>query len=219
MTAACADESLSHQEKKMLKESTTDLSDKSSLTQENKLNQNNNIEKSNVSPVEEELNIKMSCSDICSWEDNDDETQSSIESLESPGLLSEGGNNTSSGYNSFSNEGKNKSKRDSDTSYSAASSSSDAGDLNISGLKNSIDEIIITNRESKKIIIMSEKKIIYDPDDGEKFHKAVRNGDVDGVVELIANGFIQDLNEPDWNVSGDPPLLVAATNHCLPVLR
>lgn len=50
------------------------------------------------------------------------------------------------------------------------------------------------------------------------FHEAVRAGDAKSVAAMIARGAVQDLDEPDWNVTGDPPLLVAATNHCLPVL-
>lgn len=55
--------------------------------------------------------------------------------------------------------------------------------------------------------------------DGESFYDAVRSGNAKRVSALIANGCVQNLDEPDWNVSGDPPLLMAATNHCLPVLR
>lgn len=51
------------------------------------------------------------------------------------------------------------------------------------------------------------------------FYDAVRSGDVKRVSALIASGCVQNLDEPDWNVSGDPPLLVAATSQCLPVLR
>ncbi|EFN84193.1 serine/threonine-protein phosphatase 6 regulatory ankyrin repeat subunit B [Harpegnathos saltator] len=50
------------------------------------------------------------------------------------------------------------------------------------------------------------------------FYDAVRSGNVKRVSALIASGCVQNLDEPDWNVSGDPPLLVAATNQCLPVL-
>ena len=55
--------------------------------------------------------------------------------------------------------------------------------------------------------------------DSSAFHEAVRKGNVKSVMMLITNGTVQNLDEPDWNVTGDPPLLVAATNHCLPVLR
>lgn len=55
--------------------------------------------------------------------------------------------------------------------------------------------------------------------DGDSFYDAVRAGNAKRVATLIANGCVQNLDEPDWNVSGDPPLLMAATNHCLPVLR
>lgn len=53
----------------------------------------------------------------------------------------------------------------------------------------------------------------------DTFYDAVRSGNARRVSALIASGCIQNLDEPDWNVSGDPPLLVAATNHSLPVLR
>lgn len=55
--------------------------------------------------------------------------------------------------------------------------------------------------------------------DSYNFYDAVRSGNVKRVSALIASGCVQNLDEPDWNVSGDPPLLVAATNQCLPVLR
>ncbi|KAG5321129.1 ANK2 protein, partial [Pseudoatta argentina] len=54
--------------------------------------------------------------------------------------------------------------------------------------------------------------------DSDSFYDAVRSGNAKRVSMLIANGCVQNLDEPDWNVSGDPPLLMAATNHCLPVL-
>ena len=63
-----------------------------------------------------------------------------------------------------------------------------------------------------------EKEIISRQDSGS-FYDAVRSGNAKRVSMLIANGCVQNLDEPDWNVSGDPPLLMAATNHCLPVLR
>lgn len=62
-----------------------------------------------------------------------------------------------------------------------------------------------------------EREIIGQEDDS--FYDAVRSGNAKRVSALIVNGCVQNLNEPDWNVSGDPPLLMAATNHCLPVLR
>ncbi|KAL0125285.1 hypothetical protein PUN28_004428 [Cardiocondyla obscurior] len=62
-----------------------------------------------------------------------------------------------------------------------------------------------------------EKEIISQQD-GDLFYDAVRSGNAKRVSALIANGCVQNLDEPDWNVSGDPPLLMAATNHCLPVL-
>lgn len=55
--------------------------------------------------------------------------------------------------------------------------------------------------------------------DSYDFYDAVRSGNVKRVSALIASGCVQNLDEPDWNVSGDSPLLVAATNQCLPVLR
>ncbi|KAK2575878.1 hypothetical protein KPH14_007249 [Odynerus spinipes] len=58
----------------------------------------------------------------------------------------------------------------------------------------------------------------YDPEIGLDFHEAVRAGDAKRVAALLANARLQNLDEPDWNVSGDPPLLVAATNHSLPIL-
>ncbi|KYM78144.1 hypothetical protein ALC53_11433 [Atta colombica] len=62
-----------------------------------------------------------------------------------------------------------------------------------------------------------EREIISRQDSGS-FYDAVRSGNAKRVSMLIANGCVQNLDEPDWNVSGDPPLLMAATNHCLPVL-
>ncbi|KAG7204901.1 hypothetical protein KM043_005296 [Ampulex compressa] len=59
---------------------------------------------------------------------------------------------------------------------------------------------------------------VYDPEGELNFHEAVRAGDAKCVATLLAAGCVQNLDEPDWNVSGDPPLLVAATNHCFPVL-
>lgn len=64
-----------------------------------------------------------------------------------------------------------------------------------------------------------EREIIIDRQDNDSFYDAVRSGDIKRVTALIASGCVQNLDEPDWNVSGDPPLLIAATNHCLPVLR
>lgn len=65
----------------------------------------------------------------------------------------------------------------------------------------------------------TEREIIIGCQDSDSFYDAVRSGDVKRVSTLIAGGCVQNLDEPDWNVSGDPPLLMAATNHCLPVLR
>lgn len=55
--------------------------------------------------------------------------------------------------------------------------------------------------------------------DSNSFYDAVRSGNVKRVSALIASGSVQNLDEPDWNVSGDPPLLIAAANHCLSMLR
>ncbi|KYN39416.1 Ankyrin-2 [Trachymyrmex septentrionalis] len=62
-----------------------------------------------------------------------------------------------------------------------------------------------------------EREIISQQD-SDSFYDAVRSGNAKRVSMLIANGCVQNLDEPDWNVSGDPPLLMAATNHCFPVL-
>ncbi|XP_014483189.1 PREDICTED: serine/threonine-protein phosphatase 4 regulatory subunit 2-like [Dinoponera quadriceps] len=63
------------------------------------------------------------------------------------------------------------------------------------------------------------REIVQGCQSGGGFYEAVRSGNVKRVSALIAAGCVQNLDEPDWNVSGDPPLLVAATNQCLPVLR
>lgn len=61
---------------------------------------------------------------------------------------------------------------------------------------------------------------VWDEDDCARFYNAVRIGDSEKVDELLGQGAIADIDEPNWNVSGDPPLLVAATNdHCFQVLR
>lgn len=72
--------------------------------------------------------------------------------------------------------------------------------------------------------VHSENMTKLDPDpterqDGDSFYDAVRSGNSERVSMLIASGRVQNLDEPDWNVSGDPPLLIAATNRCLPMLR
>ncbi|XP_063990646.1 serine/threonine-protein phosphatase 6 regulatory ankyrin repeat subunit C-like [Diachasmimorpha longicaudata] len=56
-------------------------------------------------------------------------------------------------------------------------------------------------------------------DNSDRFYEAVRIGDCRRVEEMLGEGAIVDVDEPNWNVSGDPPLLVAATNHCYDVLR
>ena len=67
--------------------------------------------------------------------------------------------------------------------------------------------------------IQKDAEEIYDPESELNFHEAVRAGDAKCVATLLAGESVQNLDEPDWNVSGDPPLLVAATNHCFPILR
>lgn len=66
-----------------------------------------------------------------------------------------------------------------------------------------------------------EREMIWQQDDPDNklFYDAVRSGNAKRVSALISSGCVQNLDEPDWNMSGDPPLLVAATNHYLPVLR
>lgn len=73
-------------------------------------------------------------------------------------------------------------------------------------------------KEEEKEIINSKDES-YDPETELDFHEAVRTGDAKCVATLLATGRVQNLDEPDWNVSGDPPLLVAATNHCISVLK
>ncbi|XP_043685966.1 ankyrin-3-like [Vespula pensylvanica] len=73
-------------------------------------------------------------------------------------------------------------------------------------------------KEEEKEIINSKDES-YDPETELDFHEAVRTGDAKCVATLLATGRVQNLDEPDWNVSGDPPLLVAATNHCISVLN
>ncbi|KAF3430748.1 hypothetical protein E2986_04817 [Frieseomelitta varia] len=66
--------------------------------------------------------------------------------------------------------------------------------------------------------IQKDAEEIYDPESELNFHEAVRAGDAKCVATLLTGESVQNLDEPDWNVSGDPPLLVAATNHCFPIL-
>ncbi|XP_015176803.1 PREDICTED: receptor-interacting serine/threonine-protein kinase 4-like [Polistes dominula] len=79
--------------------------------------------------------------------------------------------------------------------------------------------------EEKKEKEEKEKEILhindqsYDPETELDFYEAVRAGDAKCVATLLATGRVQNLDEPDWNISGDPPLLVAATNHCLSVVN
>jgi len=65
----------------------------------------------------------------------------------------------------------------------------------------------------------SEREIVGQNDGNKLFYDAVRSGNVKRVSILISSGDVQNLDEPDWNVSGDPPLLMAATNHYPLVLR
>jgi len=58
-----------------------------------------------------------------------------------------------------------------------------------------------------------EREIVGQNDNDKLFYDAVRSGNVKRVSILISSGDVQNLDEPDWNVSGDPPLLMAATNH------
>lgn len=79
-----------------------------------------------------------------------------------------------------------------------------------------VAEICLGSAEEKADGLERE---IVGQQDGDSFYDAVRSGNAERVATLVANGCVQNLDEPDWNVSGDPPLLMAATNHCLPVLR
>ncbi|KOC71108.1 Ankyrin-2 [Habropoda laboriosa] len=96
-------------------------------------------------------------------------------------------------------------------------------------LQNSIDSIATEtsnfsnifeayNGSLEGIVFQQDIEEIYNPESELTFHEAVRAGDAKSVAALLASDSVQNLDEPDWNVSGDPPLLVAATNHCLPVL-
>ncbi|KMQ97726.1 ankyrin repeat and protein kinase domain-containing protein 1-like protein [Lasius niger] len=71
----------------------------------------------------------------------------------------------------------------------------------------------------RRLIESTEEMIIAGCEDSVLFYDAVRTGDAERVSSLISNGCVRNLDEPDWNVSGDPPLLVAATNLCFPVLK
>ncbi|XP_076181460.1 uncharacterized protein LOC143153791 [Ptiloglossa arizonensis] len=96
-------------------------------------------------------------------------------------------------------------------------------------LQNSIESIItetinftnnpeIRNGSLENADFRNDTKEIYDVESELNFHEAVRAGDAKSVAALLTRDSVQNLDEPDWNVSGDSPLLVAATNHCLPVL-
>ncbi|CAL7944301.1 unnamed protein product [Xylocopa violacea] len=74
------------------------------------------------------------------------------------------------------------------------------------------------NGSYEAAIFQNDAEETYYPESELNFHEAVRAGDAKCVAALLASDSVQNLDEPDWNVSGDPPLLVAATNHCLPIL-
>ncbi|XP_076635232.1 uncharacterized protein LOC143348625 [Colletes latitarsis] len=76
----------------------------------------------------------------------------------------------------------------------------------------------VRNGSSKEADFQNDAEETYDPESELNFHEAVRAGDAKSVAALLTKDTVQNLDEPDWNVSGDPPLLVAATNHCLPIL-
>ncbi|XP_015428842.1 PREDICTED: serine/threonine-protein phosphatase 6 regulatory ankyrin repeat subunit C-like [Dufourea novaeangliae] len=101
--------------------------------------------------------------------------------------------------------------------------------FNMQELQNDIETIVtkptnflsnyeISNELSECADFRNISKEMYDPESELNFHEAVRAGDNRCVAALLARDSVQNLDEPDWNVSGDPPLLVAATNHCLPIL-
>lgn len=199
-----------------------------------------------TNPCTRQLEIYLESRGIRTWDEHEytcigeAASSSSLEST-SHELISEG---NSSGYNSSGIDDK--SKRDSDSI--STSSRSDSGEMNcvssqsiklpvgafestlinnnntVNDIENSIKQMKLNDVELKrtKRKIAASKKFVRKEIDYEEismFHEAVRSGDAKKVEELAAYGSINDLDEPDWNVSGDPPLLVAATNHYLPVLR
>lgn len=87
------------------------------------------------------------------------------------------------------------------------------------GTSNLSNDLETHNGSLDSVIIRNDIEEVYDPESKLNFHEAVRAGDAKSITALLASNSVQNLDEPDWNVSGDPPLLVAATNHCLPVLR
>lgn len=107
--------------------------------------------------------------------------------------------------------------------------SSPKDNLRMQELQNSIENVVAetidlpnsfeVRNETDGAGIRNVAEETYDPESELNFHEAVRAGDAKCVAALLARDSAQNLDEPDWNVSGDPPLLVAATNHCLPVLR
>ncbi|CAD6238329.1 GSCOCG00008429001-RA-CDS [Cotesia congregata] len=186
-----------------------------------------------VEPCTRQLDIYLESRGIRTWDEHEytcigeAASSSSLEST-SHELISEG---NSSGYNSSGIDDK--SKRDSDSI--STSSRSDSGEMNcvaslitnsIKDIENSVNKVTLNDIELKKdkvkrkIINVSKKcaRKEIDHEGIEMFHEAVRIGDASKVEELVTYGLIDDLDEPDWNVSGDPPLLVAASNHSLPVL-
>ncbi|XP_008555254.1 ankyrin-3 [Microplitis demolitor] len=198
-----------------------------------------------TNPCTRQLEIYLESRGIRTWDEHEytcigeAASSSSLEST-SHELISEG---NSSGYNSSGIDDK--SKRDSDSI--STSSRSDSGEMNcvssqsiklpvgafestlinnnntVNDIENSIKQMKLNDVELKrtKRKIAASKKFVRKEIDYEEismFHEAVRSGDAKKVEELAAYGSINDLDEPDWNVSGDPPLLVAATNHYLPVL-
>lgn len=215
--------------------------------QHDDLKEDKNVIMENTQTCSRQLVMYLESRGIQAWDDNytciDEAASASTSSLESHEMISEG---NSSGYNSSAidcNTINIKNKRDSDSL--SASSQSDSGEINCivampqtdecrslesSVLNNSLHELecsmveILRNNltiesADKKITTIQSLDEICEIDNNYGFYDALRKGDIKQVKQFVASGFIEDLNEPDWNVSGDPPLLVAATNHCLPVLR
>ncbi|KAK1124444.1 hypothetical protein K0M31_006799 [Melipona bicolor] len=78
-------------------------------------------------------------------------------------------------------------------------------------------------REQEKILVNQEQpKVSTSVDASESFEERVEDTaeykDVEDTEFPGKSESVQNLDEPDWNVSGDPPLLVAATNYCFPIL-
>ncbi|XP_033351228.1 ankyrin-1-like [Bombus vosnesenskii] len=115
------------------------------------------------------------------------------------------------------------------TSETRGTDFSSEDNFKLEELQNSIDNITmetsdfsnnyeISNGLLEDVVHQKDVEEIYDPESELNFHEAVRAGDAKCVAALLASDSVQNLDEPDWNVSGDPPLLVAATNHCFPIL-